>query len=191
MEFLLRYSASFPPFSVIDAFEWLWMGGLHKNIQLMLDRSSRPEVFCKRGVLKNIAKFTGEHLCQSLFFNKVVAAWDCEFCEIFKSTFFIKHLRWLLKSPFSVLHFSYYTLMTFLMMLCVILLFMLMIQLYSKFDQASDLWQQLELALKPESDLQDTVDGQHFLSNILITLFQKTPFRDCFCKRFIFNLNVT
>ena len=81
--------------------------------------------------------------------------------------------------------------MTFLMMLCVILLFMLMIQLYSKCDQASDLWQQLELALKPESDLQDTVDGQDFLSNILITLFQKTPFRDCFCKRFIFNLNVT
>ena len=33
-------------------------------------RSSRPEVFCKRGVL-NFAKFTGKHLCQSFFFNKV------------------------------------------------------------------------------------------------------------------------
>ena len=73
MEFLLRYLASFPLFSVIDAFEWFWMGDLHKNIQLMLDRSSRAEVFCKKGVLKNIAKFTGKHLCQSLFFNKVVA----------------------------------------------------------------------------------------------------------------------
>ena len=31
-------------------------------------RSSRPEVFCKKGVLKNFAKFTGKHLCQSLFF---------------------------------------------------------------------------------------------------------------------------
>ena len=30
--------------------------------------------------------------------------------------------------------------------------------LYSKFDQASDLWQQLELASELESDLQDTVD---------------------------------
>ena len=30
--------------------------------------------------------------------------------------------------------------------------------LYSKCDQASDLWQQLELASKLESDLQDTVD---------------------------------
>ena len=34
-------------------------------------RSSRPEVFCKKGVLRNFAKFTGKHLRQSLFFNKV------------------------------------------------------------------------------------------------------------------------
>ena len=30
--------------------------------------------------------------------------------------------------------------------------------LYSKCDQASDMWQQLELASKLESDLRDTVD---------------------------------
>ena len=36
-------------------------------------RSSRPEVFCKKGVLRNFAKFTGKHLCLSLFFNKVLA----------------------------------------------------------------------------------------------------------------------
>ena len=35
------------------------------------DRSSRPEAFCKNGVLRNFAKFTGNHLYQSLFFNKV------------------------------------------------------------------------------------------------------------------------
>ena len=34
-------------------------------------RSSRPEVFCKKSVLRNFAKFTGKHLYQSLFFNKV------------------------------------------------------------------------------------------------------------------------
>ena len=34
-------------------------------------RSSRPEVFCKKGVRKKFAKFTGKHLCQSLFFDKV------------------------------------------------------------------------------------------------------------------------
>ena len=57
----------------------------------------------------------------------------------------------------GVPHFSYYTLMTFLMMLSVILLFMLMILLSTlKCDQAS--WQQLDLASDLESDLQDTVD---------------------------------
>ena len=34
-------------------------------------RSSRPEVFCKKSVLRNFAKFTGKHLCQSLIFNKI------------------------------------------------------------------------------------------------------------------------
>ena len=29
-------------------------------------RSSRPEVFCKKSVLRSFAKFTGKHLCQSL-----------------------------------------------------------------------------------------------------------------------------
>ena len=44
-------------------------------------------------------------------------------------------------------------------MLFVILLSMLMI-LISKRDQASDLWQQVELASELESDLQDTGLGQ-------------------------------
>ena len=34
-------------------------------------RSSRPEVFRKKGALRNFAKFTGKHLCKSLFFDKV------------------------------------------------------------------------------------------------------------------------
>ena len=33
-----------------------------------LIRSSHPEVFCKKGVLRNFAKFTGKYLCQSLLF---------------------------------------------------------------------------------------------------------------------------
>ena len=37
-------------------------------------RSSCPEVFCKKGVPKNFAKFTGKYLCQSLFLNKVAGA---------------------------------------------------------------------------------------------------------------------
>ena len=34
-------------------------------------RNSLPEVFCKKGVLRNFIKFAGKHLCHSLFFNKV------------------------------------------------------------------------------------------------------------------------
>ena len=33
-------------------------------------RSSCPNVFSKKVILKNFAKFTGKHLCQSVFFNK-------------------------------------------------------------------------------------------------------------------------
>ena len=36
-------------------------------------RSSRPQVFCKKGVHRNFTKFTRKHLCQSLFFNKAAA----------------------------------------------------------------------------------------------------------------------
>ena len=63
-----------------------------------------------------------------------------------------------LKAPFLVLHFSFYTLMTFLMMLSVTLLSMLMMLLYSKSDQTSDLWRQFEFASELESDLRDTLD---------------------------------
>ena len=34
-------------------------------------RSSRPEVFCKKGVYKSFARLTGKHLCQNLFLNKI------------------------------------------------------------------------------------------------------------------------
>ena len=65
--------------------------------------SSRPDMYCKKGVLKHFAKWTGKHLQQSLFFNKVcrlevynffkkdtlAQMFSCEFCKIFKNTFFI------------------------------------------------------------------------------------------------------
>ena len=42
-----------------------------RDVITIICRSSRPELFCKKGVLRNFAKFTGKHLCQRLFFNKV------------------------------------------------------------------------------------------------------------------------
>ena len=69
--------------------------------QLILDsyrQKQLPEVFYKKGVLKNFSTFIGKHRCQSLFFKKL-QAWDLqlylyqketlaqafssEFCEIF------------------------------------------------------------------------------------------------------------
>ena len=43
----------------------------HKSVSCVDFRSSRPEVFYKKRVLRDFAKFTGKHLCQSLFFDKV------------------------------------------------------------------------------------------------------------------------
>ena len=54
-----------------------------------------PEVFYKKGVLVNFAKFTGKHLRQSLFLIKeetLAQAFSCEFCEIYKNSFFTEHL---------------------------------------------------------------------------------------------------
>ena len=46
-----------------------WVRFLHSPYRNC--RSSRPEVFGEKGVPRNFAKFTGKHLWQSLFFNKV------------------------------------------------------------------------------------------------------------------------
>ena len=37
MEFQVRYLTLLLLFSVMDDFEWFWMGSIHKNIQLMLE----------------------------------------------------------------------------------------------------------------------------------------------------------
>ena len=63
------------------------------------------------------------------------------------------------KAPFLVLHFSYYTLMSFLMIFSVILLSLLIILLsILSVMRRLILWRQLELASVFESDLWDTVD---------------------------------
>ena len=57
---------------------WRWLfdcDGNERNrvliIAFQVFRTSRPEVFCKKDVFRNITKFIGKHLCQSLFFNKI------------------------------------------------------------------------------------------------------------------------
>ena len=70
-------------------------------------RSSRPEVFCKKGVLRNLAKFTEKHLCQSLFFSCRRPAtllkkrpwhrrFPVNFVKFLRTHFIIEHVWWLL-----------------------------------------------------------------------------------------------
>ena len=72
-------------------------------------RRSRPELICKKGFLRNFAKFTGKHLCHSLFFNKVAGlrpatllkkrlwhrCFPVNFAKLLRTTFFREHLWWL------------------------------------------------------------------------------------------------
>ena len=41
--------------------------------KLIMYRSSHPEAFFIKGVLRKFTKFTKKHLCQSVCFNKFVA----------------------------------------------------------------------------------------------------------------------
>ena len=64
-------------------------------------RSSRPEVFCKNGVLRDFAKFTGKNLrhfvpCNFIKKETLAQVFSCKLCEISKKTFFIEHFWWLL-----------------------------------------------------------------------------------------------
>ena len=81
------------------------MGLLQRNV-----KSSRSEVFCKKGVLRNFTKFTGKHRRQSLFFNKVAGlrpvtllkkrpwhrCFPVNFVKLLRTPFIIEHHWWLL-----------------------------------------------------------------------------------------------
>ena len=53
-------------------------------------------------MLKNLAKFTGKHLCQNLFFSKNDSSTDVlvRFCEIFKNTLFTEQI-WTTTSDYT------------------------------------------------------------------------------------------
>ena len=78
--------------------------------QQVKERSSRPDVFCKKGVIRNFPKFIGKHLCQSFFFNNRPAtllkkrlwhrSYPVNFGKFLRVRFFIKHL-WTTASLYS------------------------------------------------------------------------------------------
>ena len=65
-------------------------------------RSSRTEVFCKKCALRNVAKFTGKHLCQSLFRATLLRrrlwhrCFSVNFAKFLRTLFLTEHLRWML-----------------------------------------------------------------------------------------------
>ena len=74
---------------------------------LLIFRGGGPEVFCKKGVLRNFAKFMGKHLRQSLYFNKVAGLtllkqrlwhkyFPVTFAKFLRTPFLTEYLRWLL-----------------------------------------------------------------------------------------------
>ena len=75
---------------------------LKQQIYLKIPRISHQRCSRKKGVRRNFAKFTGKHLCQSLFFKPqacnfikketLAQVFSCEFCETSKNTFFTEHL---------------------------------------------------------------------------------------------------
>ena len=59
---------------------------------------SRSKVFCKKGVLNNFAKLTGNYLCHILLFNKK-RLWHrfflVHFAKLLGTSIFIVHIWWL------------------------------------------------------------------------------------------------
>ena len=70
-------------------------------------RSSHQSCSIIKGVLRNFVKFTGKHLCQNLFFNKVAGlrpatllkkrlwhrCFPVNFAKFLRTPFFTEHLR--------------------------------------------------------------------------------------------------
>ena len=77
-------------------------------------RSSSPDVFCKKGFLRNFAKLTVKHLCQGVFLKEVVGlrpatlfkkilrhrCFPINFAKFLRTPFITGHLRWLLLDYF-------------------------------------------------------------------------------------------
>ena len=88
---IYSWRVAFPFFRFFDG----KMSGF--TFRVIVPRSSRLEVFCKKGVLRKFAKFTGKHLCRPKACNLIkketlAQVFSCEFCEFSKNIFFPRTL---------------------------------------------------------------------------------------------------
>ena len=84
----------------------------------MTTRSSHQRCSVRKGVLRNFAKFTGKHLCQVLFYNKVAGpepatllkqrlwhrCFPMNFAKFLRTPFLTEHFWWLLLLDNTALH---------------------------------------------------------------------------------------
>ena len=56
----------------LEKYSFKLLAQFPEKIQKRIFKEAATGVFCKKGVLRNFAKFIGKHLCQGLFLNKVV-----------------------------------------------------------------------------------------------------------------------
>ena len=98
---------------------WLtfyWIATDYLSELWSLFRSSNMSCSVRKGVPRNLEKFTGKHLCQSLFFNKFGElkpaillkkrlwhrCFPVSFDKFLRTPFFLEHLWWLLLSIYTV-----------------------------------------------------------------------------------------
>ena len=98
----------FPRFDTLWDFLQAGKGTLWwKDLSSHNDRSTRPQVFYKKGVLRNFTKFAWKRLCQSLSFQRLKPAtllkkrlwhrcFPVNFAKLLRAPFLSEQLRWLL-----------------------------------------------------------------------------------------------
>ena len=95
--YVIRQRESIMPSVVKNSWNWT-LAGL-RDLVLILFSKVILELFYKKGVLKNLALFTGKRLCHSLFLScnfikkeTLTQGFSRGLCKIFKNTFFTEHL---------------------------------------------------------------------------------------------------
>ena len=69
--------------SKLDVFLWLTLNKCYSEVL----KSSHRWCSVKKGVLRNFARFTGRHLCQSLFFNSWHRCFPVNFAKFLRTPF--------------------------------------------------------------------------------------------------------
>ena len=78
MEFQVRYLSLFLLFSIIEDFEWFWMGSVHKNIQLMLEFLKAPflVLYFSYYILMKFLMMLDDVICDIAIYVILLSMWQ-------------------------------------------------------------------------------------------------------------------